>query len=117
MGINQVYIVRPEAQVDTDTELGIEIGIELSLGIPAIETWGTRDIHTWSRTHVAQCNIETSQGTHIAIEQAKVYVYISPCRCTQHDTAIHLGLEVLESSSTSPIGLADIIALHARTLG
>ena len=42
--IGHVEVMLPEAQIELDAELGIEISVELTIGIPSLPSWLTADV-------------------------------------------------------------------------
>ena len=116
-GINDVNLLVPETEIDVDTELGIEVSIELAFSIPTIESRCPRNVHTLGVSNLADADIESGQGADVTIEQSEVNIDISPCRSTHHHTAIHLCLEVFEGCRSGIVSLAYLCTLHTATLG
>ena len=80
-------------------------------------TGGLAEVHTLCAFELAQRNVEASDSSHLAIEETEIDIHITPCRSTEHKTAIDIGVEILECLSTAAVGLVHVVALYALALG
>ena len=113
--IEEIQLLLEKAEVDPQSKFGIEVGIELSLAIPTIDTWLLFKVHTLIvALKVTDGNVEARRRTHISVEEAEIHLDIAPYRSTEHHTAtgLRIGQEVGARLGAGIIGFRDIVALH-----
>ena len=117
--IEEIQLLLEEAEVDFQAKLGIEVGIELSLAIPTVDTRSLAKVHTRIvALEVTDRDVEARRRTHVAIEEAEVHIYITPYRGTEHHatTGLRIGQEVVARLGAGVVGLRDVVALHTTLL-
>ena len=77
---------------------------------------GAGKVDTCHSAELAQREIESTDCSHFAVEETEIDIYITPNRCSEHQTTANIGLKVFECLCTAAVGLVHVVALYTLAL-
>ena len=115
-GVDDVEVMVPETEVDMNTELGSQVGVELSLAVPSVVSHASvGSLGAYGISQFADADVEACIDTQAAVEDTQVDIDVAVDLGTHHESASRSGVgsEHLLRGLARLLCLVDVGTFHA----